>query len=352
MGNRLDHPNIVRIYDICEPDDVNTFDELYIVLEICDSDMKKLCRTPVHLSALHVNTLFYNLLVGMKYLHSAGIYHRDLKPANCLVNQDCSVKICDFGLSRAVAMEKQAHLEEPQNSPRDAEEGNEEAEVEVPLVPHTENLKRNLTRHVVTRWYRAPELILLQANYTDSIDVWSVGCIFAELLGMFKENVPNPADRGPLFPGSSCFPLSPDQKHRTDYKYHTRGKQEQLNVIFNLLGTPSPADVDTLERDDAKRYIKCFQEREGSGLTQKYPGASPEAIDLLEQMLKFFPKDRISVHEALGHPLFENIREPERETTAPGKIFLEFETAEELDDMALRKWFVKEIQKFHPNCGK
>jgi mitogen-activated protein kinase 1/3 len=71
-------------------------------------------------------------------------------------------------------------------------------------------LKRELTGHVVTRWYRAPELILLEKDYGEAIDVWSVGCIFAELLSMMKENVPNPLERKPLFPGGSCFPLSPD----------------------------------------------------------------------------------------------------------------------------------------------
>merc|ERR1719337_499359 len=81
------------------------FEELYIVMEICDSDLKKLCKTDVQLTPLHINTLLYNLLVGLKYIHSAGVYHRDLKPANCLVNQDCSVKICDFGLSRAIGGE-------------------------------------------------------------------------------------------------------------------------------------------------------------------------------------------------------------------------------------------------------
>merc|ERR1719414_1603445 len=102
---KLQHDSIVRIYDIVAPANMKTFDELYIVMEICDSDLKKLCRTDVTLGTLHINTLLYNLLVGLQYLHSAGIYHRDLKPANCLVNQDCSVKICDFGLSRALGVE-------------------------------------------------------------------------------------------------------------------------------------------------------------------------------------------------------------------------------------------------------
>lgn len=72
-------------------------------------------------------------------------------------------------------------------------------------------MKRELTGHVVTRWYRAPELILLEKDYGAAIDIWSVGCIVAELLGMMKENAPTYLDRKPLFPGKSCFPLSPDK---------------------------------------------------------------------------------------------------------------------------------------------
>ena len=119
--NWLSHPHIVQIYDIVEPPSLKSFDELYIVMEICDSDLKKLVRTDVTLTPLHINTLLYNLLVGLKYLHSAGIYHRDLKPANCLANQDCSVKICDFGLSRAVG--EAPVLEALPNTPRQDADG-------------------------------------------------------------------------------------------------------------------------------------------------------------------------------------------------------------------------------------
>merc|ERR1719499_1939159 len=97
---------------------MRTFDELYVVMEICDSDLKKLIKTDVSLTPLHIDTLLYNLLVGLHYLHSCGIYHRDLKPANVLVNQDCSVKICDFGLSRA----KDFQATPLPNTPRDDEE--------------------------------------------------------------------------------------------------------------------------------------------------------------------------------------------------------------------------------------
>merc|ERR1712048_1020981 len=90
------------------------------------------------------------------------------------------------------------------NTPRGDEDGTQPA---MPAVPCTQRMKRHLTGHVVTRWYRAPELILLQETYTNAIDVWSVGCIYAELLGMLEGT--SLQDRGPLFPGCSCFPLSP-----------------------------------------------------------------------------------------------------------------------------------------------
>lgn len=344
--SKLEHENIVQIYDIVAPSNIHTFDELYMVMEICDSDLKKLCRTDVTLTPLHINTLLYNLLVGLKYLHSAGIYHRDLKPANCLVNQDCSVKICDFGLSRAIEAAEQPHLHALPNTPRG--EGDHDA---VPGVPHTQRLKRNLTGHVVTRWYRAPELILLQENYTEAIDIWSVGCIYAELLGMLEGT--RTQDRGPLFPGSSCFPLSPDHKHKTDYKYHTRGKHDQLNMIFNLLGTPGEPDVEQLEREDAKRYIRCFAARDGDGLSVKFPGVEADSIDILNRMLRFNPKDRIAVTEALEHRLFTSgpnvIRDTSRETSAPKYVTLEFEKEPDLDEKLLRKYFCKEIKKYHPD---
>ncbi|CAK0815718.1 unnamed protein product, partial [Prorocentrum cordatum] len=341
---QLCHENVVQIYDIVEPRNMKTFDELYMVMEICDSDLKKLCRTDVQLEPSHVHTLLYNLLVGIKYLHSAGIYHRDLKPANCLVNQDCSVKICDFGLSRAIG-EAARGTEELPNTPRG---DNQDEAQKRPAVPHTQRLKRNLTGHVVSRWYRAPELILLQENYTEAIDVWSVGCIYAELLGMLEGTAPQ--ERGPLFPGTSCFPLSPSRRHETDYKYHTRGKHDQLNMIFNLLGTPSDEEMDLLGhgREDAKRYLKCFAKRAGAGLQSKFPHIHPDAIALLGGLLKFNPQDRINVDKALDDPVFAEMRDPVRETPSAHFISLDFDREPDLDESKLRQYFKLEIRKYHP----
>lgn len=193
--------------------------------EYCQSDLKKLFKSPIHLVMIQVQTLTYNILTGIKYLHSAEVLHRDLKPANVLINEDCSVKICDFGLARSVEGIEGAHIyDESSNSPSKVSPektapvaasssagGRPKLTKEKPLGAKT--AKRELTGHVVTRWYRAPELILLEKDYTAAIDIWSIGCIFAELMNMIKENSPTFLDRSPLFPGSSCFPLSPDRNN-------------------------------------------------------------------------------------------------------------------------------------------
>jgi mitogen-activated protein kinase 1/3 len=340
--SRLNHDSIVQLFDVPTPASPSDFQELYLVMEICDSDMKKLVRTNVTLSPVHINTLLYNLLVGIKYLHSAGIYHRDLKPANCLVNQDCSVKICDFGLSRAIGDSSSQDL---QGSPR----RNRQPDGQRVLSENT-TLKRNLTGHVVTRWYRAPELILLQENYTKAIDMWSVGCIYAELLGMLEGT--RFEDRGPLFPGQSCFPLSPDRKHKDDFKYHTRGKHDQLSMIFALLGTPTDEQLAELNfSSDARRYIRCFGHSTGSGFQSRFPHISRDSCDILERMLTFDPQHRISVNEALEHQIFYEdtlsgtpaIREKARERTAPALITLDFEQEADLDELKLRQYFMREI---------
>jgi len=341
----LKHDNVVRIQDIIAPGTMHSFDEIYIVMEIADSDLKKLCKQDVTLTPLHINTLLYNLLVGLKYIHSAGIYHRDLKPANCFVNQDCTVKIGDFGLSRAIGGE-QLHLDDHPETPReDQEEGKS-----IPHVPHTQRLKSSLTRHVVTRWYRAPELILLQENYSEQIDLWSVGCIYAELLGML-EGV-SVLDRGPLFPGSSCFPLSPDRRHRQDSSYHAQGKQDMLNKIFNIIGTPSDDEISLLNREESRRYLRCFTRRQGDGLRFRFPHVANESVDMLEKLLKFNPKTRITVQKALEHKLFTDIRDVSRETVTSEMVVLEFEKVKDLTEMALRQNYFKEVRKYHPDGTK
>ena len=100
---RLKHPYVVELFDIIEPKNLDTFETLYVVLELAESDLKKVIKSAIHLQLKHIQLVVYNLLCAVKYLHSANVLHRDLKPANILVNEDCSVKICDFGLARSIA---------------------------------------------------------------------------------------------------------------------------------------------------------------------------------------------------------------------------------------------------------
>ncbi|CAI5501180.1 unnamed protein product [Closterium sp. Naga37s-1] len=175
----------------------------------------------------HQQYFLYQLLRGLKYIHSASVLHRDLKPSNLLLSANCDLKICDFGLARSV---QEAHF---------------------------------LTEYVVTRWYRAPELLLNCQTYTAAIDVWSVGCIFMELL-----------NREPLFPGK-------------DYV-------EQLRLITKSLGSPDESDIEFLQSDNARRYIRSLPFYPKQPLAQRYPHLPPVAIDLMSRMLTFDPLKRIT----------------------------------------------------------
>eukprot|EP01070_Trichotokara_eunicae_P004380 Trichotokara_eunicae@DN391_c0_g1_i1.p1 len=166
---------------------------------------------------------------------------------------------------------------------------------------------------------------------------------------MMQENVQQHTDRGPLFPGSSCFPLSPDQKHQSDYKYHTRGNKDQLEMIFSVIGTPSDEDVSAIGKDDARKYIRIFEKKEPCNLEKKFPGASSDAVDLLRRILKFNPTKRVSVEDALSHPYFSDLRAAENEHLAASKVRLPFDDWASMDAPQLRVAFLKEVQRYHPN---
>uniref|UniRef100_A0A1I8HC53 Protein kinase domain-containing protein n=1 Tax=Macrostomum lignano TaxID=282301 RepID=A0A1I8HC53_9PLAT len=199
------------------------------------------------LSVDHVKIFLYQLLRGLKYLHSANILHRDIKPGNLLVNSDCKLKICDFGLARVDDPNSQA--------------------------------VRSLTLEVVTQYYRAPELLMGAQEYSAAIDVWSVGCIFAELLS-----------RSILFQASS--PLM------------------QLDLIMDLLGTPDPSDLGTACAA-ARRYAMRLPRRRprlAAKLWSMSQTVTEDGLHLLEQLLRFSPKQRASATFALSHPYLDEAR--------------------------------------------
>jgi mitogen-activated protein kinase 1/3 len=356
----LVHPNLVHIIEILEPSDLKTFDSLYVVLEYAQSDLKKLFKSPIHLELIHIQTLIYNILIGLKYIHSADVLHRDLKPANVLINEDCSVRICDFGLARSVEGIEGAHdkKEEAANDDDDMDEHVTKNATTKPkegkgkLVKSSgglikaKNVKRELTGHVVTRWYRAPELILLEKDYTAAIDVWSLGCILAELLGMIKENAPTFLDRSPLFPGTSCFPLSPDRSNNVKRGGFPHSSQDQLSIIFSVLGTPKEDDFEFVTDAKAIDYLRSFPFKKPVDLQELYPAATAEALDLLRKMLQFNPKKRINIEDSINHPFLSKIRDKSREIASNGPIILEFEKEGELTAERLRELFIEEIKQY------
>ena len=245
----LDHENVIGIRDLmCGSADCA---DLYVVTHLMDTDLHKVIRSPQPLSDQHVQYFLYQLLRGLKYIHSANVLHRDLKPSNLLVNENCDLKITDFGLSRGV-------------NPSDCLDF--------------------LTEYVVTRWYRAPEIVLSSDTYTKAVDMWSVGCIFAELLG-----------RKPLFPGS-------DHVH-------------QLSTILDVMGTPNVEHELRHVPEKARRYIAGLPHSPGKPLRTLYPSASEEALQLLNGMLHWDPSMRCTVTQALSHPYLAAFHSPEAEPT-------------------------------------
>ncbi|XP_057533607.1 mitogen-activated protein kinase homolog MMK2 isoform X2 [Amaranthus tricolor] len=206
----------------------------------------------------HDNYFLYQILRGLKYIHSANVLHRDLKPSNLLLNANCDLKIADFGLAR------------------------------------TTSETDFMTEYVVTRWYRAPELLLNCSEYTAAIDIWSVGCILGEIM-----------TREPLFPGK-------------DYIH-------QLKLITELIGSPDDASIGFLQSDHARRYVRQLPQHPKQSFTAKFPNASPMALDLLDKMLVFDPSKRITVSEALRHPYLAPLHDINEEPVCQQPFNFDFE---------------------------
>jgi len=343
----LHHPNIIKLHDILDIKDKERFDSLYMVMEYAQLDLHKLIKSGVYLDIFKVKKFVYGMLVALKYMHSASILHRDIKPGNILSNKDCSVKICDFGLARSVSgiqgvslksMGKRRLGEEVKgnNVQGIGEETKEKGKV-----------KRKLSGHVVTRWYRAPELILMEADYGSAIDVWAVGCIFAELLAKMKGNSDASKNSYPLFPGASCFPISPDSECALNKGFFQYSVEDQLSLIFGMIGTPTDKDMSFVTNTKVLEYLRGFKKKLPVQLKLKYPTAGNDALDLLAKMLKFNPFNRITVGECLEHPFFASVRDLELEKLEGDEVRLEFEEEESLDIDKLRKEYLKIIDYYN-----
>ncbi|KAJ8531900.1 hypothetical protein ON010_g14060 [Phytophthora cinnamomi] len=288
------HKNITRLLDLSPPPSRKQFDDMYIITELMETDLHQVIYSMQPMSDDHVKYFLYQMLCALHHIHSAGVLHRDMKPSNILLNANCDLKVCDFGLARG-GVGGQEELLQP----------------------------GELTEYVVTRWYRAPEIMLNCLHYTTAIDVWAVGCIFAEMLL-----------REPLFPGN-------------DYLH-------QLKLIIKFLGTPKQEDIGFVKNTKALRFLtklaiskpkKWHDVFAGSGTEN---AVSSEAIDLLSKMLLFNPEKRISVDTALRHPYLATFFD-ENDLVVSSSFDFSFDLPDDqLSKDALINLLCEDIEQFHP----
>ncbi|KAL5726720.1 mitogen-activated protein kinase [Ranunculus cassubicifolius] len=283
----LRHPDVVEIRHIMLPPSRREFKDIYVVFELMESDLHQVIKANDDLTPEHYQFFLYQLLRSLKYIHSANVFHRDLKPKNILANADCKLKICDFGLARVSFNDAPSAI--------------------------------FWTDYVATRWYRAPELCgSFFSKYTPAIDIWSIGCIFAEML-----------TGKPLFPGKNVV--------------------HQLDLMTDLLGTPSAESIARIRNEKARRYLSSMRKKTPVPFTQKFPHADPLALRLLERLLAFDPKDRPSAETALADPYFQGLANVEREpsTQSISKLEFEFERRKLAKD-DVRELIYREILEYHP----
>ncbi|GER44647.1 mitogen-activated protein kinase [Striga asiatica] len=276
----LTHPDIVEIKHIMLPPCKREFTDVYIVFELMETDLHHVIRTNRDLTPGHHQFFLYQLL-------RANVLHRDLKPKNILANADCKLKICDFGLARPSFSDASSPV--------------------------------FWTDYVATRWYRAPELCgSFFSRYTPATDIWSIGCIFAEIL-IGK----------PLFPGKNAI--------------------HQLDLITDLLGSPNSETISRIRNEKARRFLSSMRTKMPIPLSQKFPNIDPKAIRLLERLLAFDPKDRPSAEEALADPYFyglANIKDEPSSKQISKFDFLFDKKKLTKDDM--RELIYREILEYHP----
>ena len=277
------HENIIPLFDVIihlnQNPSVNKIADVYLVMEKMDSDLQKIIASKQELSDEHYQFILYQILRALYFLHSANIIHRDFKPSNVLINEDCTVKLCDFGMSRGIK---------------------------------DENIL--LTEYVVTRYYRAPEVMLSSHHYSKKIDVWSVGCAFAELLS-----------KKFLFPGENYI--------------------AQIKLIIEVLGTQDVNDLNFISNTSAKNFVMQYQGIPKKDFKKILKCENLNAVDLVEKMLVFNPEKRYSIEQCLNHPYLKNIREGIEDPVFNGKINLDFDD-KNINLNHLFAFLVKEVSSF------
>ncbi|KAI4320693.1 hypothetical protein MLD38_034146 [Melastoma candidum] len=287
----LRHPDIVDIKSIMLPPSKREFKDIYVVFELMESDLHQVIKANDDLTREHHQFFLYQMLRALKYMHTASVYHRDLKPKNILANANCKLKVCDFGLARVAFNDAPSTV--------------------------------FWTDYVATRWYRAPELCgSFFSKYTPAIDIWSIGCIFAEVL-----------TGKPLFPGKTVV--------------------HQLDLITDLLGTPPPESISGVCNDKARKYLTGMRKKQPVPFAQKFPNADPQALRLLQRLLAFDAHDRPTAEEALADPYFKGLAKAEREPSCQPISKLEFEfERRRVTKEDVRELLYREILEYHPQLRK
>ena len=247
-----EHPCIISLEDMILTTE-DPFNGANLVFERYDTDLDKVIRSKQNLTSDHIQFFLYQIILGIHYIHSARVIHRDLKPSNILINSNCDIKICDFGLAR------------PTHNIR---------ETSLPASDDPPQIFRELTEYVVTRWYRSPEVILkCSGRGNPSLDMWSIGCILAELILC-----------APIFPGKSS--------------------KDVLRLIFDLMGTPEPQDREWIDDASSIDYVSKLPSKPSQGLAQQLNCTDASLVDLLAQLLELNPIRRVTAGHALQHSFF------------------------------------------------
>jgi len=260
------YEHIVQLQGVMRADNDK---DIYLLFDYMEADLHCAIRANA-IEEVHRQSVLYQLLKCMKFIHSARLVHRDLKPSNVLLNSRCHVKVADFGLARSLTEQELANGQT-------AESGEQPAQAAPPL-----------TDYVATRWYRAPEILLGSSQYTTGVDMWSIGCILAEML-----------TGKPAFPGSSTM--------------------NQLDRVLELTDKPSLEDIRAMKSPFAATMLEALPLTKPRPIHEIYPTASLEHLHILTRLLQFNPLGRISATNALQHPYLTVFHNPESETIC-GKV--------------------------------
>jgi len=303
---QLNHPNVVRTLDILQPPkDREEYHHIYVVMEtVYGTDLHGLLvRGETVFSEVPVRFMIYQCLTGLDYMHRGGLVHRDLKPQNILVRMDCAIKLCDFGFGRPPLLEDEASavMAVLDKMPTEAETDPECIEI---MKDYRKNKTRRLTSHAVTRWYRAPEICLLDFIYGEASDVWSMATIFGELVQLKAIG-----KRQPLYKSvaSRLSPLAGMDKDNPDCP--------MIESVCAALGAPAEDDFPLASRHPAtNEYLEGLRAKypgpvEEDSFAVRFPAWTAEDTHIVTVGMKWSPDKRPTCAELITEPYFDAIRD-------------------------------------------